>query len=191
MNRLPLSPPAFCFFLALFLAEVHGQANSSENPADLPDEKTSSSKIIRGTSLFDAQQVRELFEKTKRENAERARNTPVHLNPEELKLYHLSPVRVKGDNSEEVTKRLKERLDKDYREKRLNAIKRLDPKAYYDIKVTQRNEDAFFRGENDLGRPREVPPMESIDNQQIGEAFEKTAAFLKKVFGGGGSKKDN
>ncbi len=169
---------------SLLVSGIHGQANDSEKPVEKTEKEKPSARITRGTRLFDAQQVNELFEKTRRENAERAKNAPVHLNPEELELYNLSPFRVKADEADEVTRRIKERLDPDYREKRLEAIKRLDPQAYYNMKLSQRNEEVFFRGERDLARPEGAPIVETFTDKQMLEALENTTKFLKKVFGG-------
>lgn len=161
----------FALLLATALPIAAAFADETEATGSPPAES-----IERGTLVYDAVAVRELFRESRKRLEERRAREPGFIRVED-EVVELSPFRVEADRVREE-RALREKLAPDY-ERALERLARLDPEAANEIRVTRRTNDAFYNGERDP-RPMGVSAPEYIDWKNVESAIAK----IRKFFGG-------
>ncbi len=179
LNRVELAPSRMKRFLfgCILGVSLLGAVAAQESSGSVDVEP---SQVKAGTSIYDAESIRELYTQYKKENA--ARNKEPALIGD-METFVLKDMEVFADDLVDE-RELRERLDPKP-QNRINRIARVNPDMAAEIQYAMRSDEVFFSKES-MPRISGGDPGATADlsAQQIGAALAK----IGKLFGG--KKKD-
>ncbi|MCH6256140.1 hypothetical protein MLD52_06240 [Puniceicoccaceae bacterium K14] len=138
-------------------------------------------KVKRGTRLYDAASVQELFIEYKKRNEAEAAAAASDYDYEDMELIELKSIEVNANhiNNERA---LMNQLDP-RPENRIRRLARVNPDAAYDLQTAARNDEYFFSPTAD-SRDANTGTSANLSVTQMADALEATFNKIGQLFGG-------
>lgn len=138
-------------------------------------------EVSRGTRLYDAESVKELFVSYKKENEERAAAASNTDGFEDMEIFDMKEMEVRANRLGVNERALLEKLDPQP-QNRIRRLSRINPEAAFDIQTAARNDEVFFSSSND-GANVNTGSTANLSVTQMADALEATFNNIGKLFG--------
>lgn len=168
-------------FTVLLIGSLAYSALGEEVVEPKADSDAPKVELDRGTRLYDAKSVEELFLSYKEENEKKAAKAAETVDYEDMEVVELKSIEVQADKILNQ-KALMAELDPQP-QNRIRRLARVNPDAVYDIQVAARNDENFFSDSADAVDSNTGSAAQLSVSQMAG-AVEATFDKLSSLFGG-------